>query len=325
MKKLHFYVIAVLFSSASWQSALAEVTSLSGAEYASLCQTQGVPLPPRWGEMDSGRPRWKLKGTVSGKDVFIVKGIEAKVYYYATSQGVCMALPRYNPGTTSVDLFGVICQGTSGKVCFWDRDESKSQIPVNPSNPISIASTNAQDLVSSLWVGGAALVPQGGGMCTDCHRGENPFIVVPGEATDLKGVGVSQFSGSWYDPIVGSGWLQNAGPGTVPSPTNPPLDPSRDGSCLQCHSGEGSIGGRFPVLGLINGTESGYCKFVLTQARLLKKMPPFDPGPLSYDKHWNALFAACAQPGPPTTITPPNSRRHALDPALLVASQFPLW
>jgi hypothetical protein len=230
-----------------------------------------------------------------------------------------MALPRYNPGATTTGLLGVICESNAGKVCFWDA----KNVLVNPLQPISIASTNAQDLIGSPWIGGADLVQASGGMCTDCHRGNNPFIVVPGAATDLRTAGVS-FSSAWYEPIVGAGWLQNPGPGNVPSGTNPALGPG-DGSCLQCHSSAGgSFGGKFPVLGLMaNGGSAAYCGNVLDRARILKKMPPFDPGNVSYQKHWDAMFTACQQPGPPT-ITMPPSVRYALSPVLILVTQLPL-
>jgi hypothetical protein len=216
----------------------------------------------------------------------------------------------------SVKLFGVICQSTAGKVCFWDGFQ---QISLNPPQPLFIASTNSQDLVGSPWLGGAALVTANRGMCTDCHRGENPFIVVPGAATDLRGAGVSQFSG-WYEPIVGAGWLQNPGPGTVPSSTSPALV-AGDGNCLTCHfAGGGTLGGRFPVLGLMEGNPSGYCTYVLDQARILNKMPPSNPEGLSFAKHWDALSTACNSAGPPT-ITMPPSTRYALAPALIMVAE----
>jgi len=329
MKRLQlFRWAAILVVVASGRAALAEVTATSGASYASLCQSRGVPLPPRWGETDPNRPRWTFRDTLPGTSVFIVRNVDAKVYYYANAQGVCMALPRYNPGNSTALFFGVICQGTTGKVCFWDPDESKPAIPVNPTSPMVITSTNAGDLTNARWLGGAALLAQTntGGMCTDCHRGENPFIVVPGAATDLRPVGVSQFPSGWYDPIVGSGWLSNAGPGSVPSASDPPLG-SDDGTCLQCHAGGGgALGGRFPALGLINGSSSGYCTEVLEKARMMNVMPPFVPAPnVTFDKHWNAIAAACLLPGPPVAVTPTLSRRHAINPAFLTASQFPQW
>jgi len=71
---------------------------------------------------------------------------------------------------------------------FWDnaRDVSWS-----PSNGTSVSSAGAVIASASgtgldgTFIGGAALAAHPGGVCTDCHAGENAFVVHPFTALDL--------------------------------------------------------------------------------------------------------------------------------------------
>jgi hypothetical protein len=309
---------ALMCSAAAASSVRAEVTTLGGAAYAGLCQSRGVPLPPKW-----GTSAWKFNGSIGPQDTFIVRGKKANVYYATSSQGLCMALPRSAEGSGEVTkaAFGVICQSNSnGKVCFWDNAGTIGWDDRNGttvfSEQVVIASTTPSEL-DGRFIGGADLAPpHPGGPCTDCHTGRNPYIVVPGFATDLRPAGVSQDSPVWYDGILPAVYPQNTGPGT-------PLDGiavgTGEGNCLSCHN-DGGFGGKFPNVGGTNTT--GYCNAVIEKARDFVRMPPPIEGlpSLSWDKHWDALFAKCKLPV--TSAVP--SPRFALDPALAAGVAFPI-
>jgi hypothetical protein len=317
-------------------TARAELTNLTGAAYASLCQSRGVPLPPPWGSS-----KWKYNGRFAMS--FNINDNWSYIYYWldqsSTSPGMCVANPR--PGIdftmtpwgteNSTSVFGVICQGTNGKACFWDIT---ADMPWNPSNGQTIYSPTPTGPIvpdssgkTPLWVGGAAL-DGNGGACTDCHSGENVYINHPGTATDivasLSTADRSKwFPTNWPDPIVraddpafsdgfygfGRHWPENPGPLVPPSDLTsmPALQ-----NCATCHQANGSAG-RFPQIYAANS--SNYCGTILESARDRNydpndprgpqgEMPPFASTPGSFDPWWNYLLGqgdtptGCAVPTP---------------------------
>jgi len=185
----------------------------------------------------------------------------------------------------------------------WDATNGATVV----SAQVVMASTNPADLDGN-FIGGGALANHNGGMCTDCHAGRNPYIVMPGYPTDLRNVPISQDSPVWYNPFVPAGWLQNAGPsnvlvGVAPGPG--------EGSCSGCHAdpplvGPGGVAsaaqaGKFPALWNLPvvptvNARLDYCTSVLDRAKVLGRMPP---GGGNATTHWNAITAACAQPPNP--------------------------
>lgn len=294
-----FFVLTAVLQMASAPSvARAEATTLSGADYAALCESRGVPLPPQWGSS-----AWDFRGTLNDNQEFILGARVAHVYTYENASGICFALPRVASALDRVGRasFGVICQGTSGKVCFWDNTSAVDWDARNGTTVYSerkhIASTDAA-LLDGTFIGGADLVAHIGGECTDCHSGKNPFIIHPGSALDI-GPAVNG-SGVWYEPIVSGLWLQNPGPGSPLA--NVPLGPG-DSSCLTCHTGSIVSAGRFPTL---TDEHSGFCRTVLQISRERGMMPNSS----SYATHWNALEAACENAPPP----PDPSTRDPIKP-----------
>jgi hypothetical protein len=206
----------------------------------------------------------------------------------ARAPGLCVANARRRQGHT--DFFGVICQGTNGKVCYWDQSGACKEGPgcfpfgdhlVLPfaGGAVTIASSAGRAPASGpRWVGGAglrasAVGSNGEGVCSDCHAGENAFVNHPGTATDILAASTNRWGGAnelparrywfprrWPEPIVPAfdpelrgPWPQNPGPG--PS--------SHAGSaCFRCHA-EGGAGGRFPS---VSKALPGYCDRVLGTA-----------------------------------------------------------
>jgi hypothetical protein len=247
----------------------------SGQAYINECMAAQVPIPPSIGVMDpAGLNGWKSQGFIPTGDQFIVNTpAEVRTYHSTTPAGMCYALPRYTDGAkTTVKLDGVIClsQATS-KVCIWDNQMMGSgfSFPAGAQIPIGVANT-AIDPAGRYQAGGFELLNGSGGICTDCHAGENPYITHP--KSNLGSFlwenlwlvqNLPTFAPNRYDPLVAATWPQNqlsqAGT-TVPS------------TCDGCHF-KGDAG-RFPHL---SNELPGYCGTILTNA-YTRTMPPSSPG-----------------------------------------------
>lgn len=245
-------------------------TNASGAAYIAECQANGVPTPPDWG---SGQ--WVSKGPLTVDLLGTTPTVEVFAFTSNSPLGICVALPRSSGNWIS--LLGIICMGkSSGKACFWDNQINDDQVPIPKGAPWPL----------SQFAGGAELEGGDGGECTQCHAGENPFIVHPNTALAQGSV---MMPNTWYKPLVHPNWLQNPGPSNLLACV--PLGPN-DSSCLGCHVSGAAGGGRFPAVSTALGT---YCNLILSGALALT-MPPGQVGSPAYDKHKNALLAACSKP-----------------------------
>lgn len=258
-------------------AALRSSTVNSGQPYIDECALNQVPIPPRINLLDpTGLAGWKSQGFIPQTAQFIV-GTPAEVRTFESPQGMCIALPRFytSSSTSATDLDGVICLSKiTSKVCFWDNQRSgvRFDIPSGTQVPIGVP-----DTVGGLYqAGGAELEGGSGGVCTDCHAGENPYIVHPEVHLTPSGtlmgalVGNSgalpMFAPNRYDPIVAASWPQNALSQT------PPYVPA---ACKTCHVQTGA--GRFPHL---SDQLPDYCGTVLAQA-IQKTMPEYAGGSLA--------------------------------------------
>lgn len=195
-----------------------------------------------------------------------------------------MALPRF--AGSNISALGIICLGTeSSNACFFDA----ANVPKDAKMDIEE------------FLGGADLV---NGVCTDCHAGENLYVVHPSEPLNMAPDNRPQ---DWYTPLIKPSWPQNPGPFTLLAqvPINP-LPPANDASCLNCHKlGQA---GRFPDILALNawkGGESDYCRVILKQA-IGNTMPGPDT---DYAKHVQAMLAFCGQSTPPSgEVPPPNAK-----------------
>ena len=239
-------------------------TTLGGAAYLAECNNAGVPTPPDW-----GTNQWVSRGVLN--DEFISASLEAEVFTYESSapEGVCIALPRSQGNTIS--LLGIICLGkTSSNACFWDNQQNDQGFEIQKGTVVSI----------NQFAGGGDLFAGSGGVCTDCHAGENPYVIHPNTALGLPNLSdLTLKADNWYKPLVHPNWPQNA----VPSNVN--------GTCNICHVQNGP-GGRFPNL---STQLPGYCGSVLQNA-INRTMPPNNPGDPEFSEHANALLDACRQP-----------------------------
>lgn len=259
---------------------LLSATINTGQAYINECIAARVPIPPPIGVMDpAGTNGWKSQGFIPIPEQFIGQNngpspAEVRTYQSTSPRGMCYALPRYTDTTqTTVGLDGVICLSEeTSKVCFWDNQMLGDGFEFAAGDQIPIGVPDlAIDPAGRYQAGGFELLGGSGGICTDCHAGENPYITHP--KSDLGGgtlwetlqsvQALPTFSPNRYDPLVPAAWPQNqlsqAGT-TVPA------------VCGSCHVK--GFRGRFPHL---SNELPGYCGTVLTQA-YLRTMPPPPPG-----------------------------------------------
>lgn len=276
-------------------------TTSAGQQYLDECRANGVPIPPPMGKLDpTGKAGWKSLGFIPPGAQFIVNTpAEVRVFSSDSPLGMCFALPRYvDDSLQEIELDGAICLGQlSSKVCIWDN-----QMPAtNPDGtsgvrgfrfatgdqiPIGVPDLKI-DPKGRYQAGGAEIENGTGGICTNCHAGENPYIVHP--RVDLGGgllmgklnkppLNLPTFSTNRYDPLVGVSWPQNN------YSMSGKLVPD---ACGICHEKDGAAG-RFPLL---STDLKGYCG-VLAKA-IQNTMPPSKPGSLLNDPEIKALLIHC--------------------------------
>jgi len=202
-------------------------TPTGGPEYVEECRKVGVPLPPDWGS-----PQWRGPKALTTNFLLGVSTPIADMYVFEPENGMCAALPRHDGKT--IKLLGVICMGVpSSKTCYWDNQRNKQQFDIAVGSTFSIVND---------FAGGADLRNGSGGVCTDCHAGENPYIVHPADPAMNFAKELPAF---WNQPLVHPAWPQNKGPNTaLPGVALG----SNDKSCLDCHTRPGGVQHRFPTV-----------------------------------------------------------------------------
>lgn len=279
-------------------------TTSAGQKYIDECESNGVPIPPPMGKLDpSGKAGWRSMGFIPKNLQFIVNTpAEVRIFLSDNPVGMCFALPRYvDDSLKEIELDGAICLGqVSSKMCVWDNqmpatnpDGSKSvqgfvfstsdQIPIGVPDP-------AVDPKGRYQAGGAEIENGTGGVCTNCHAGENPYIIHP--KADLGGgllmgklnrppLNFPTFPANRYDPFVGASWPQN---------NFSSADKFVPDACGSCHEKDGP-GGRFPLL---SKDLNGYCGILGLAVE--RTMPPNSPGSLKDDSTVKAFLARCSNP-----------------------------
>lgn len=319
-------------------------TANAGLAYINECRSHGVPIPPPIGD-----PRWVSQGFIPADQQFLTNvSVEVMTYVSTTPEGMCIALPRSddtNPADgVTVALDGVVCLGKrpspiTGKstACFWDNQmngasfafQKGKRIPIGWNDPAQVSPNPTGRFMS----GGAQLTSVGAGMCSDCHAGQNPFVVHPRNPVPPRAFGLAQapaaetvlgklskppfnmpmFGDTWYDPLVLASWPQNR------KRLNDAYLPS---ACAGCHAAGGS-GGQLPHL----STElAGYCGRVLSQAIQVgvpHSMPQFNPGSAATDADVKAiadLTPTAANPTPFCGIGPTAGPADRGDPHIVTTN-----
>jgi hypothetical protein len=297
--------------------AMLQPTTNEGQAYIDECAANEVPIPPTINVMDqaNGTAGWKSEGFIPTGDQFITQ-TPAEVRTFTSPKGMCIALPRYTDNSkTVVKLDGVICLSKiTSKVCIWDNQKwdpatmrprgfnfgGTEQIPIGVPGPINPS--------GKFQAGGAGLENGTGGVCTDCHAGENPYIIhpdvliAPGKSMESLRTTLPMVSPQRYDPIVAASWPQNA------LSHAQPLVP---GSCVGCHRQGPTRAGRFPHLSTSLNGDEGYCKTILAQA-VVRTMPQGSPGSATGDQDVIDFRDWCNVPG----TSNPNGGSDRGDPHL---------
>jgi hypothetical protein len=215
----------------------------AGLQYSQMCRDQQVPIPPDWRD-----PAWQR--SPGNLTQLFVSGeyptVEVWTYTDPEVAGVCYALPRKS-GNVTMQL-GIICQSEkTGKACFWDNKDGRTEASIRGQDPLLIISElrNGLNLSEN---------------CTDCHRGYNAFVIHPG--TPLVAPGVNRDPVVRYSPIGQSDWV-NPPPISLRRVTPPQR------ACNGCHNHE------IPDPRHRLGPSRGYCP-LLRQA-VERTMPPGGP------------------------------------------------
>lgn len=282
------------------QGIILKATDASGREYIAECRRADVPIPPKWNGGD-----WDYAGDLATN--FLGFGDPTQVWRADSEspEGLCVALPRFETDEL-ISALGIICLGTeSSNACFYDAEWVGKDDTIEP-----------EDLIS-----GADL---SNGVCTDCHAGENPYIVHPGGPLDMWPDNRPQ---QWHTPLIKPIWPQNPGPfGLLDLVDINPLPPDSDASCLDCHNQAGN--GRFPDVLALNawragydGRRSRYCARILEQA-VGSTMPGLGS---AHDTHAQAMLAFCRQnPPPPGEVPPPDIKDdpEVLGPPIVIGPLY---
>ncbi len=222
--------------------------------YSAKCKAAGVPVPPNWDAKINvaddvvSANGWKKQGQLTTN--YLTQpgqhpNANTIVYSYIPKtgpKGLCIALPilQNDPGVTPntvIDALGIICQGISttgdpnksnSKACFWDNNGDETLM----------ANTNYK--INSVAFKAPPKLPDDN-QCTDCHAGENAFIVHPGtplEAAkkEFNKLNTPNFTSqnNWYSPVQP----------TWPINPEPAAYPNGNGLCGSCH--KASYAGRLP-------------------------------------------------------------------------------
>ena len=264
------------------------VTTNSGAAYISQCQLAGVPVPTQVTTQNTNSLGWVNHGALAPSETRVSPSLTAEVWSWRSTspRGLCVALPRINLTSNKIQFFGLICMGQeTSQVCYFD-------------NPRFVEADRNVAIPISWFVGGAALVANDQGVCSDCHSGDNPWVNHPNAPAfaSLRSMRADVYHPrSWPEPIVPAGmlpaqlWTQNAGPLLG-------LDPMvgmGEQRCDGCHI-QGN-GGRFPIPS--SNLTPGYCGTVLASAlngfgSFTRTMPPSGPNAAS-SAHAVALGRFC--------------------------------
>jgi hypothetical protein len=292
-------------------------------KYLADCRASGVPTPPPWNS-----PEWKKEPNpltisyLTPSSEYPNRLTEIYSYQSAKPKGLCIALsvahdPVASPNT--LNALGVICQSVStvrskaisnSKACFWD----------NNGDITKPAAGQTYSITSWRFLAPPHLPDDN--RCSDCHAGENAFIIHPGQPTDNAKNAfntanpLNNFTtrNNWYKPLVQNNW-----------PQNPQPAPYKTGNkrCTSCHIS--NIAGRLPNViggrGLSKNNLYKYCGFILPNV-LTDAVRDTFPGTMSVHKPGNAvpgyadsvsaLYANCKSlphnPGTfPVDVTPFNT------------------
>jgi hypothetical protein len=199
---------------------LFEDTPSRDTAYMAQCRRRGVPIPPDW---SLSTTQWLYHGALRGASNLLDGADDpaatAEVWTWSDPlhRGACVILPR-SAGGVRGGLSGIICQNaTSGFACFWD---SRKRDDANPTVETPALDWRRQTLrVNELMDASNLPDDNGGGVCTDCHRGENVFLMAPDAApwrSVLEDAPISRIGANFTTRVESSADTRGGKPRYVP-------------------------------------------------------------------------------------------------------------
>jgi hypothetical protein len=260
----------------------------------------------------------------------------SKMYFWippakAANQGICIANPIMDDPAAPeprVTALGIICQSVSAKTkfpmrgayrshaCFWDNNGS---LDSTRSHSFTDGSFLAPPEPLTAMPNPAIHLPDDN-RCTECHAGENAFVIMPDDANDMAFRSYDAVRpaknfhdhSNWFIPLIQANWPQNVYRAyTAGTATNP-----NDGAnCGGCHTS--TFAGRLPSMQGVNPRDNlyKYCWFLLPNFMTQSHASAFDtPGAMS--GNWNpvgatsgvpALYSACKALFPGNSYPQPSA------------------
>jgi hypothetical protein len=221
-------------------ASMAKVETVNrGAAYVAECRSAGVPVPDTVIDLDNG---WEFIDEPPITTLFMEPTLaDSRLWTFEDDDGICLALPRGGAGQAAT-VVGMICMGWNGMTCYFTNALGETFSPI-------------EAIAIDELVGGTDLVNAPEGVCSDCHAGENPFIIHPEDPAFATVLGIRP--NEWPTPIV---------PATFPGNPDPlaQLGAVADGQlrCDGCHT-NGGPGGRLPF---VSNAYDGFCDLVLAPA-----------------------------------------------------------
>lgn len=248
----------------------------------------------------------------------------SKMYYWippakAANQGICIANPIIDVPAAAeprVTALGIICQSVSAMpkfpitkgrpyrshACFWDNNGS---LDSTTSHSFTDGSFLAPPEPLTATPNPAIHLPDDN-RCTECHAGDNAFVIMPNDANDIAfrsydvAHPVKNFHdhSNWFVPLIQANWPQNVYRSFPAGIATNPNDPA---NCGSCHTS--TFAGRLPAVQGVNPRDNlyKYCWFLLPNFLTQSHAPAFDtPGVMA--SNWNpvgatsgvpALYSAC--------------------------------
>lgn len=183
---------------AKLRSALSVLAARPTDEYIDSCRAASVPFPPKW-DWPTPLNSWIARGELPPLSSFVgLPGVDKTVVYtYENNDGVCFALTRVRSEDNSLLRNSIICQSEeTGKACFWEnQSRGGSGSFIGPEVSYEIVDVHGGDVLNE--------------NCTDCHRGENAFVIHPETALQLSELDTNP--AVWYQPVGQEDW-SNPGP-----------------------------------------------------------------------------------------------------------------
>jgi hypothetical protein len=142
--------------------------------YIAYCRKARVPIPPDFALSGTA---WQYQGDLQTN--LLAPGQRAQVWTYSDPirRGACVALPRDGGSGDRSGIAGIICQSAAtGRACFWDSRERDDN---DPNRDMPLIDWNSQPLQIARLKDASNLNEAGSGRCTDCHRGNNVFLMAP--------------------------------------------------------------------------------------------------------------------------------------------------